>query len=238
MTAVFVHGVPDTHQMWDSLIAALDRDDVVALSLPGFGTPRPDDFAATKEAYVDWVIEQLEALDGPVDLVGHDWGSIIVQRVVSLRPDLVRTWACGSGPVDRTYVWHDMAQAWQTPEVGEQVMEAMVPDALAVFLAEEIGTDNAARVASHLDDRMKGCILPLYRSATQVGDEWHDGVDVIARPGLVLWGRDDPYVGPEFAERLGQRTGARVVVFDDTAHWWPVTRAAEAARELEAHWAR
>ena len=51
----------------------------------------------------------------PVDLVGHDWGSLLVQRVVSLRPDLIRTWACGNGPVDTEYVWHDMAQQWQTP---------------------------------------------------------------------------------------------------------------------------
>jgi pimeloyl-ACP methyl ester carboxylesterase len=236
MTAIFVHGVPDTQRMWDPLLAALERTDAVTLSLPGFGCAVAGEFDATKEAYVDWVVAQLEALGEPVDLVGHDWGSIIVQRVVSLRPDLIRTWACGSGPVDRDYVWHDMAQAWQTPDVGEQVMDAMTGDALAAFLATEIGPARADEVAAQLDDTMKHCILRLYRSATTVGDEWHDAVDKIERPGLVLWGRDDPYVAPEFGERLAERTGARCVIFDDTAHWWPVTRAADAARELEQLW--
>jgi pimeloyl-ACP methyl ester carboxylesterase len=116
------------------------------------------------------------------------------------------------------------------------VMDAMTSDALAAFLATEIGPERADDVASQLDGTMKQCILRLYRSATTVGDEWHDDVDAIERPGLVLWGRDDPYVASEFGERLAERTGARCVIFEDTAHWWPVTRAADAARELEQLW--
>jgi len=58
-----------------------------------------------------------------------------VQRAVSLRPDLVRTWVCGDGPIDREYVRHDLAQQWQTPGVGEAIMAAMSDDALAEGLA-------------------------------------------------------------------------------------------------------
>ena len=43
---VFVHGNPETAAIWDPLIAALGRDDVVALSPPGFGAPTPDGWAA------------------------------------------------------------------------------------------------------------------------------------------------------------------------------------------------
>ena len=35
MTAVFVHGVPETPAVWRGLLAALDRPDSVVLSLPG-----------------------------------------------------------------------------------------------------------------------------------------------------------------------------------------------------------
>ena len=43
MPAVFVHGVPDTERVWSGVIARLRRNDVVTLSLPGFGgeAPRP-----------------------------------------------------------------------------------------------------------------------------------------------------------------------------------------------------
>jgi pimeloyl-ACP methyl ester carboxylesterase len=47
MTAVLVHGVPDTHRLWDRLRAELGRDGVVAVDLPGFGCPVPDGFTAT-----------------------------------------------------------------------------------------------------------------------------------------------------------------------------------------------
>jgi pimeloyl-ACP methyl ester carboxylesterase len=236
MPAVLVHGVPDTARLWDGVRSHLTRRDVVTPSLPGFATPRPADFDATKEAYVGWLTAEIEALGEPVDLVGHDWGSILVQRVVSTRPDLIRTWAAGAGTVDREYVWHDLAQMWQTPEVGEQIMEAMTGDALVEALAEQLGRDHAVVTAANVDDTMKECILPLYRSASGGFAEWHDEVDAIDRPGLVLWGADDPYVTPNFGERLAQRTGARLEMFPDSGHWWPVTKAAEVAAALEKLW--
>ena len=61
---------------------------------------------------------------GPVDLVGHDWGGGFVVRVVSTRPDLVRSWvtdAAGIGDVN--FEWHDFAKIWQTPGEGEQFFE-------------------------------------------------------------------------------------------------------------------
>jgi pimeloyl-ACP methyl ester carboxylesterase len=88
MTAVFVHGVPETPAVWRGLLAALDRPDTVALSLPGFDSARPAGFGATMTEYADWLAAQLERLDGPVDLVGHDWGGGFVVRVVSTRPEL------------------------------------------------------------------------------------------------------------------------------------------------------
>jgi len=235
MPAFFVHGVPDTATMWDGLRSHLTRTDVIAPNLPGFDAPLPAGWGATKEEYVDWVIGGVEKVGEPVDLVGHDWGSIIVLRVTSVRPDLVRTLACGNGPIDREYKWHDMAQMWQTPDVGEQVMEAMTPEAIQVALAPEMGEARAVEAGSHIDATMKDCILKLYRSAVNVGAEWHDDVDAITTPTLVLWGRQDAYVPPEIGERIAQRTHARLVMFE-TGHWWPVACAGEAARELESHW--
>ena len=56
MTAVFVHGVPETPAVWHSLLAALDRPDAVALSLPGFDGARPAGFGATMDEYVGWLV--------------------------------------------------------------------------------------------------------------------------------------------------------------------------------------
>jgi pimeloyl-ACP methyl ester carboxylesterase len=239
MPAVLVHGVPDTQRMWEPLRRHLRRKDVVTPSLPGFGVPLPAGFVATKEAYVDWLVAELARIGEPVDLVGHDWGSLLVQRVVSRRPDLIRTWACGDGPVDVEYVWHDLAQQWQTPGIGEQIMAAFTPEAMAEGLAAAgVPPDAAVETARHVDETMKDCILRLYRSAIDVGREWQADVERITRPGLVLWSQDDPYVAPVFAERLAARVRGELVLLEGCGHWWPLERPAEAAAALERFWAK
>ncbi len=242
MPAVFVHGVPDTPTTWERVLAALDRTDTVTLALPGFADEPPAGWSATKEEYAAWVEEQLAVFGEPVDLVGHDWGALLAQRVASVRPDLVRTLACGSGPLDRSYEWHPMAQAWQTPEVGEQIMEGMLalaPEDLAAGLAAGgAPPDLARRQATHVDTAMADAILALYRSAVTVGDEWQDALEAMPhRPAVVFHGADDPFLATATAEAMARRLGAELVVYPDCGHWWPWERPAETAATLQRLWA-
>jgi hypothetical protein len=55
---------------WAHVRAQLTRKDVVALALQGFDNPAPASFTSTKEAYADWITQQLETVGTPVDLVG------------------------------------------------------------------------------------------------------------------------------------------------------------------------
>ncbi|MGH7353519.1 MAG: alpha/beta fold hydrolase [Candidatus Rokuibacteriota bacterium] len=237
MPAVFVHGVPDTERVWSHVVSRLGRADVVTLSLPGFGCAAPDGFAATKEAYVDWLLDALASLTGPIDLVGHDWGALLVVRAVSLRPGLARTWAAGGAPLDPEYVWHQAARAWQTPEVGERVMEQMTPDALRrALIVAGVPEADAAESSRHVDATMKRCILALYRSAIHAGREWHADLSRVAAQGLVLWGTSDPYAEPRFGRRLAELTGARFGELP-CSHWWPLERPDDVVRELRRLWA-
>jgi len=237
MPAVLVHGVPDTHRVWDKLRSHLSRRDVVTPSLPGFGVGLPPGFDASKDAYASWLIDEIERIGSPVDLVGHDWGCNLTLRVASLRPDLVRTLACGDAGLDREYVWHEVAQQWQTPGVGETMMALMTGDMLAEGLAAAMPAEDARIVAAHVDDRMKDCILRLYRSAIRIGDDWEDDLARITSPVLVLWSRDDPYIEPRFADRLAARVGGEVAFMEGCGHWWPYERPAEAAAALARFWA-
>ena len=237
MPAVFVHGVPDTVHVWRKVLDCLARPDVVTLALPGFGTPRPVGFTPTKEGYVEWLLAELAQQAAPVDVVGHDWGALLVLRALSLEPRLARHWAVGGAPLDPEYVWHKTAQVWQTPGAGEQLMQAMTPQALQEGLtASGVPADDAAETASRVDASMKECILALYRSAVHVGREWTDDLSHLTAPGLVLWGQNDPYAAVDFGARLAARTGARFVPFEACGHWWQMERPDDVARELRASW--
>jgi pimeloyl-ACP methyl ester carboxylesterase len=237
MPAIFVHGVPETERLWDGVRERLSRKDTTAVSLPGFGVPLPEAFGCTKEEYVAWLIGEVEKAGEPVDIVGHDWGALLTARLVQLRPDLVRTWAIGGAAIDEGYDWHPMAKMWQTPGMGEQVMAGMTADALATALANEgVPPETAREVASRVDDRMKSCILPLYRSATTFMKDWHADVEKMrSRPGLLIWGEKDPYMQIVFAKHMAERAGARLGTVPGS-HWWPVQFPAEAAAYLEDFW--
>ena len=237
MPAVFIHGVPHTYRVWDPVLQYLSRTDVVALALPGFDSPVPHGFTATKEEYVDWIIDQLERQSSPVDLVGHDWGCSLTVRVASLRPDLVRTWAAGGGAVSKDYEWHELAKIFQRPGAGEEWMAKLDPKQYSQRL-ERLGVpyDLAEETATYIDDTMKDCILRLYRSAVNVGDEWEPGLAGITSPGLVLWGVSDTTSPVEFAERLARNTRARRILKFDAGHWFLLQRPTEVAQALQEHW--
>ncbi|HLZ68973.1 MAG TPA: alpha/beta hydrolase [Dehalococcoidia bacterium] len=245
MPVVLVHGNPETAAIWDDLRTELGRDDVLALSPPGFGAPVPDGFAATSDAYVAWLGSELERIPGPIDLVGHDWGAGHVMRLVLERPQLVRSWAMDiAGCFDPEYVWHDFAQVWQTPGAGEEAIAQMVatPVDQRAQQFEGLGMSKAvaASCAAASNEAMGRCILALYRSAAQPRlAQW--GADLSkarTRPGLVIIATEDHYTGGEtLARRTAERAGAEVAVLQGLGHWWMCQdpkRGAEALRTFFA----
>ena len=242
MPAVLVHGVPETERLWTPLIRHLERDDVIAVSLPGFGTACPEGFGATKDEYVAWLIGQLEAIGEPVDLVGHDWGGGFTVRLVSLRPDLVRSWVTdAAGLADVDFEWHDFAKLWQTPEQGEAFWEQQialpVPERAGVFIAFGVPEEDALALGAAVDATMAGCILDLYRSATTVQDEWGAAFADIPKPGMVVVPSADPFLRADGARRAAERAGARIEAIEGAGHWWIAQDPGGAAALLQRFWA-
>lgn len=245
MTVVFVHGNPETDAIWGPLTAVLGRDDVVLLSPPGFGAPLPEGFGATMTEYRDWLESALEKLDGPIDLVGHDWGGGHVVNVAMHRPELVRSWVSDSvGLFDADYAWHDMAQVWQTPGAGEESLAAMmdggVPARTELMVSFGIPADIGAALAEQQNDDMRTAILALYRSATQpaMAEAGRALEAAAARPGLALLPTADSFIGPnENRRRAAERAGARVEVLEGLGHWWMVEDPKRGAAALTEFWA-
>lgn len=243
MPAVLVHGVPETPVIWEPLIERLDRTDIVTPQFPGFLCPRPAGFGATKEEYVDWLTGELEGLQsqGPIDLVGHDWGGGLVVRLVSTRLDLVRSWvtdAAGIGDVE--FEWHDFAKIWQTPGAGEEFfagqLDASPEERSGIFEMFGVPSEETHRL-SNIDQTMIDCILALYRSAVDVGKEWYPDFIDIPKPGLVVVPSDDPFLNGERAKVGAKRAGAKTAELDGVGHWWMLQDPARGAASLEAFWA-
>ncbi len=245
MPAVFVHGNPETSAIWGDLFDQLERDDLIALSPPGFGAPAPEGWTATRAEYIAWLAAELAAIDGPIDLVGHDWGGGHVLGFLLENPEAVQSWCVDLlGILHPDYVWHDAAQVWQTPGAGEENVAGTVdtPTSELVELYEALGMSSqiATDVASSLTKDMGACVLGLYRDAAQPAmAELGSNVEALAvRPGLMINAENDHYVGTdEMAQVTADRAGARVVHLAGVGHWWMCENPALGAETLEAFWA-
>ena len=247
-TKVFVHGNPETSAVWSLLVAELKKrgvDNIVLLTPPGFGAPTPAGWGGTMREYRDWLIAELEAIGGDIDLVGHDWGAGHVYGVLAERPDIARTWAADcAGLMHADYQWHDAAQGWQAPELGEQMVAGMVamPDEQFVDAFSGLGMTReiAAEVKSHINDEMARCILALYRDAAQpalvpIGKQF---AAVQPKNGLVIIAEQDHYAGTlETMTSVANSVGAEVAVLPEVGHWWMCQRPDLGADMLMAHWA-
>lgn len=244
MPAVFVHGVPERAAIWDDVRDQLERDDHIAVALPGFDSPVPAGFDCTMDQYAGWLtagLESVAASTGPVDLVGHDWGGILALRVASTRPDLLRSWCSdAAGIFDPSARWHTVAKVWQAQGDGEDFMAAMeaTPAAEREAAAANLGVPaDRAALCSLGDPTMHAAILRLYRSATDITSTWGPEVEgAAARPGLVLHGGEDPFVGERTCAKVTARTGAEHEALPGLGHWWCLEDPKVAAARLERFW--
>lgn len=247
MTKVFLHGNPETAAIWQPLaieLAHLGVSDVLLLSPPGFGAPTPPHWAATQSDCTDWLIEEIERIDGPVDIVGHDWGAGHVYGAIARRPNLFRTWAADcSGLLHPDYVWHDAAQSWQTPGVGEEAVGLLAhmetTDLAAVLVSLGMTQAIAAEVATHVNAEMGRCILALYRSAVQPAmRDLGARLSTIDLPhGAVIIPTADTYPGtPAMAKDVAHSLRATTIELADRGHWWMIEDPATAAQRLIDFW--
>jgi pimeloyl-ACP methyl ester carboxylesterase len=242
---LFLHGVPDSAAIWRPLIQALglQEGDYIAPTLPGFDDALPSGFAATKEAYVGWLLHQMEALvaqHGPIDLIGHDWGALIIQRAAMLRPEWVRSWVVMNAVIEPEYRGHRLARIWSTPIVGEIFMSVARPGRIARSLIDagvpsDVAHEEAAQWA--MADKRRA-ILQLYRSADGLSfkDNWAKDIGKLPRNGALIWGEDDPFVPLAVAERFSNLAGYPLYVVAGASHWAVAAKPMDVAAHLMYFW--
>lgn len=243
MVRVFIHGVPDTPAMWGPLKEqlSLPEHEIVTPALPGFASPAPSGFSSTKQAYVEWLINLLEGAaeknNGPIDLVGHDWGAILCLRAIHLRPDLIRTWAVTNAVLLPEIGWHSLAHIWQTPIKGELFMLYFNQKRLKkVLLSSGMPPDIANIEVPHFNRHMKSSILKLYRSAIKMHNEWGGDLSGLPKRGLLFWGEEDAFVPLKFGKQFCDKWSVPLHIEPNTGHWAVCERPQSFAEKLKRHW--
>ena len=147
------------------------------------------------------------------------------------------------GLVHPDYVWHDAAQSWQTPEIGEEVVQALtgapLADRIGIFESFGITGPAAQQMAKAANAEMAASILTLYRSAVQpaMADLGKRLRRAPARPALIIIAEDDLYVPADLAEETAADLEAQVLRLSGQGHWWMFGAPEIAADSLAGFWA-
>ena len=120
---LFLHGNPDSSEVWDGVIERLQHQvRCIAPDLPGFGrSTAPDDFDCSLDGMAHFVDELLQALgvEGPVNLVVHDIGGPYGLAWAVRHPQRVRRLVVMNTVFFTDYRWHRLGRIWRTPVLGE-----------------------------------------------------------------------------------------------------------------------
>ena len=236
--ALLLHGNPDSGVMWEGVASRLaTRCRCIAPDLPGFGRSGvPDGFTPSLDGMAQFVEQFLTAADiaRPLDLIAHDFGGPFAFAWAVKDPDAVRRMVAMNTVFFSDYHWHFWARIWRTPILGEIAMAVMNKP----MFAQEMRRGSRAISQAHIDEtwslitpRMKKEVLRLYRvSNPENFTSWERDFLALtkAKPTLVIWGDNDPYISPRFAERFNASKVAHLPV----GHWAPVEAPAECAEAI------
>jgi pimeloyl-ACP methyl ester carboxylesterase len=92
-TYVLIHGAWHGSWCWDKVVPLLERQGhkAIAPDLPGHGTDKSPISEVSLQAYVDRVVDVLDAQSEPVVLVGHSMGGIVISQAAEYRPESAKT---------------------------------------------------------------------------------------------------------------------------------------------------
>lgn len=240
---LLLHGVPQSAVAFRFLLPELARDRVVlAPDLKGLGG---SEIAAPYD--VATLVRELAALalhefDGPVDVVGHDWGGSLAIALAGARPDLVRRLVVVNAPYRRL----DLTRASYIPffllpglpEVafrlgGRRLIRWIFSrlwkverplDRVALTHYERVYTD-PARIAAMLGYYRANLRSKVISLASGRGPGTPSRVTA---DRLVVWGAADPVLPMSVAEAAVRDLGpgTELVSFPGVGHF-PLEEAAE-----------
>ncbi|MGH2894126.1 MAG: alpha/beta fold hydrolase [Solirubrobacteraceae bacterium] len=225
---LYLHSVPTSSDDWGAL---LELTGGVAPDLPGFGrTSKAGNLDYSLPAYALFVEQFLDALTVPrVALVGHGWGAAIGLLFAQRHPYRVTRLAIiDAVPLLDGFEWPAIARWVRRPGIGELLMGSVNRWLLARILRHASATPEAwpdprvDAVWDQFDQGTQRAILRLHRSVdARALAASGEGLAGLRQPALVVWGEQDPWLSPSFADAYGQRLPHATVERVAGAGHWP-----------------
>ena len=238
-TLVLLHGYPSSSFMFRDLMPRLaDRFHLVAPDYPAFGhsaAPGTAEFAYTFDHLTDVTERFLDALGlTRCSLYLQDYGAPIGFRLACRRPERVEALVVQNGNAYEegfTAAWAAFRALWQDRSDATEaaVREFFSPETTRFFYTA--GTRDPGALSpdtwtldQSLLDRPANRAAQMelfydYRTNPPLYPAWQAYLREHRPPTLIVWGRNDPFFGPEGATAFGRDLPGAEMHLLDTGHF-------------------
>ena len=226
---VYFHGNPSHGEEW---LPFMERGGpAIAIDMPGWGrSDRPDPARFDYSMYglsalLERCLDQLGV--GQRKLVVHDWGSLALIGAQRRPEQVERLVVINAVPLLPGFRWHWVAQIWRRRGLGELANATTTKASMGLIMRQVSGDRRAMppqfieMIWRHLDHGTNEATLALYRHAdpARLALAGKD-LNRLTCPSLVLWGANDPFLRPRFAEAYAQALpNSTLQVVPGAGHW-------------------
>lgn len=225
---LFLHGNPGSFKDWQRFVPQVGEfSRVVAPDMPGYGSAeRPKKFNYTVDGYAEHLHALIVELGiKKVHLVLHDFGGPWGLQFACNHPELVKSLTCvNTGPAP-DYVWHDFAQIWRKPIIGEIFQFLSTHWSLRFFLNRDnpkpLPLEFTKLMVKDIDWGLSRGMLKLYRATdlAVLTKKLERQLKQLNVPALTLWGEGDKYVPVKHAQAQKEFFNAEIHTMPNCGHW-------------------
>ncbi len=226
-TVVYLHGAPTSSDDW---LPFLELSGGLAPDLLGFGrSSKAGNLEYSLPAYVRFLESFLRATEtDEVSVVGHGWGGAIALAFALAHPEQARkVTVIDAVPLLPGFVWPRSVRRLRRAALGELIMGSIGRRLLGRSLRSGTVTPEAwseqrlDAVWAQFDQGTQRAILRLYRSIDPAGlAAAGAGLDALDAPSLIVWGEEDPWMPPSFAEAYRHHLPrAELIRVSGAGHW-------------------
>jgi 2-hydroxymuconate-semialdehyde hydrolase len=241
---LLIHGIPTHGGLWNEVAVQLaTRAWVLAPDMLGYGESSPPDGAPVDiERQAGYLLRVLDELGiERVTVVGHDIGGGVAQILAVRHADRVARLGLVNAVCYDSWPIPEMKAVQKTAGAVEHLPAGLTTAGLKLYLRR--GFVDQDRAGRYLDDFLepfsdgggpKVFVDHARALDSRVTEDLAPMLPELQIPVAVVWGRQDPFQKPTYAERLvGDIPAAELTWIDDASHYAPADAPAQVAAALE-----
>ncbi len=214
---LFLHGYVDSSYSFAALIGGLAHGgQIFSLDFRGHGNSDPARTYSINDLVADVIEFATRVIAKPAYIVGHSMGSVVAQRVSSLRPDLVsKLVLIGAAPTAAKHaglseLGVELAQFQDC--IPREFIEAFQRSTVYAPVSESV-------ILGYIEESLKVALSAWRGALSGLVDEPADAVQPVEVPTLVLWGENDGLFGADDQEKLTNVIADyRLIKYPDAGH--------------------